>query len=130
MKPKIIKTKAEHAAALARVERLMDAKPGSPQEAELELWSLLVEKFEDEHFPIAAPGPVEAICFRMEQAGLRPGDLAPYLGSKSKISEVLNHKRPLSVTMIRSLHYGLKIPAEALVCEDPAIYSTRPKRGG
>ena len=123
MKPKVIKTTAEHDAALARIDRLMDAATGSPQEAELELWSLLVEKYEEEHFPIATPDPVEAIRFRMEQAGLRPSDLKPYLQSKSRVSEVLNHRRPLSLGMIRSLHYGLKIPAAMLLQEPPAVYS-------
>jgi HTH-type transcriptional regulator/antitoxin HigA len=122
MKPKVLKTAAEHAAALKRIDALMDAKPGSPQEAELELWAVLVEKFEDAHHPIAAPDPIAAIRFRMEQDGLRPNDLVPFLQSKSKVSEVLNRKRPLSLAMIRSLHYGLKIPSDALLCEDPAPY--------
>jgi HTH-type transcriptional regulator / antitoxin HigA len=123
MKPKVIKSKAEHEAALARIEQLMDAVPGSPQEAELELWSLLVEKYEEEHFPIETPDPVAAIRFRMEQAGLGPGDLRRYLRSQSRVSEVLNRKRPLSLALIRSLHYGLKIPAEILVQESPGTYS-------
>jgi len=125
MKPKIIKTEAEHTAALARVDKLMDAKPGSPQAAELELWTLLVEKYEDEHFPIDPPSPVEAIRFRMEQEGLSRADMTRYLQSKSKVSEVLNRRRPLSLSMIRSLHYGLKIPADVLVREDPAHYSSK-----
>jgi len=123
MKPKVLKTAAEHTAALAHLDRLMDAKTGSPQAAELELWSLLVEKYEEEHFPIPAPDPVEAIRFRMEQDGLRPGDLRLYLQSKSRVSEVLSRKRPLSLAMIRSLHAGLKIPAEVLVQEPRGVYS-------
>ncbi len=125
MKPKVIKTDREHRAALAHLERLMD-RP-HPDEAELELWSLLVETYEDEHFPIAAPDPIEAIRFRMEQGGLAMADLQPYLRSKSKVSEVMNRKRPLSLAMIRSLHRGLRIPAEVLVQESAAPYG-QPRR--
>lgn len=119
MKPKIIKTKEEHAMALARVEALMDAAPGSPQEEELELWSLLVERYEDEHCPIDLPDPVLAIKFRMEQEGLRQKDLEKYFPGKNRVSEVLNRKRPLSLGMIRALHHGLGIPAEVLLREMP-----------
>jgi HTH-type transcriptional regulator / antitoxin HigA len=117
MKAKIIKTEEEYEASLARIEQLMDAAPGSSQEDELALMALLVEKYEEEHYPINLPDPVEAIKFRMEQEGLSPKDLIPYIGSQSKVSEVLNHKRPLSITMIRALHDGLGIPAEVLVQE-------------
>ncbi|MBL9217387.1 MAG: hypothetical protein JNG82_02795 [Opitutaceae bacterium] len=120
MKPKVIKTEREYKAALAHLEALMDRS--SPDTAELELWSLLVEKYEEEHFPIATPDPIEAIRFRMEQAGLAPADLQPFLQSKSKVSEVMNRKRPLSLSMIRALHHGLNIPAEVLVQETQAPY--------
>lgn len=123
MKPKVIKTERDHQAALALIETLMDK--ASPDEAELELWSLLVEKYEEDHFPIAAPDPIEAIRFRMEQAGLAPVDLEPFMQSKSKVSEVMNRKRPLSLSMIRALHRGLQIPAEVLVQESQAPYLTR-----
>ena len=123
MYPKIIHTEEEYEAALHHVENLMDADPGSPGEAELELWTLLIENFEESQYPIPPPDPVEAIRFRMEQLGLKAGDLKPYIKSKSKISEVLNHKRPLSLTMIRALHQGLGIPAEILVREPEAEYS-------
>ncbi|MDD2764512.1 MAG: hypothetical protein PHE83_11110 [Opitutaceae bacterium] len=123
MKPKVLKTERDYQAALAHVERLMDQP--SPDEAELELWSLLVEKYEEEHSPIATPDPIEAIRFRMEQAGLQSTDLHPYLQSKSKVSEVMNRKRPLSLSMIRALHRGLKIPAEVLVQEPAAPYIVR-----
>ncbi len=129
MKAKVIKTERDHQAALAYIETLMDK--ASPDEAELELWSLLVEKYEEEHFPIAAPDPIEAIRFRMEQAGLAPVDLEPYLQSKSKVSEVMNRKRPLSISMIRALHRGLQIPAEVLVQESQAPYfvgNTKPRK--
>ena len=120
MKPKVLKTEREYKTALAHVEALMDR--ASPDEAELELWSLLVEKYEEEHFSITAPDPIEAIRFRMEQAGLVPADLQPYMQSKSKVSEVMNRKRPLSLSMIRALHRGLQIPAEVLVQETRAPY--------
>jgi len=119
MKPKIIKTEEEYAAALARVESLMDARPGTNKEEELELWSLIVERYEDEHFPIDIPDPVEAIKFRMEQEGLRQKDLERFFPGKNRVSEVLNRKRPLSIGMIRALHRGLGIPAAALLREVP-----------
>ena len=126
MKPKVLKTKPDYQAALAHLEALMGQS--SPDEAELELWSLLVEKYEEQHFPIATPDPIEAIRFRMEQAGLAPADLQPYMQSKSKVSEVMNRKRPLSLSMIRALHRGLQIPAEVLVQETQASYlATIPK---
>ena len=113
MKASVLKTEHDYIAALAYVERLMEQP--SPDDAELDLWSLLVENYEESHFPIAAPDPIEAIRFRMDQAGLQSADLLPYLQSKSKISEVMNRKRPLSLSMIRALLTGLKIPAEVLV---------------
>ena len=91
----------------------MDAVPRSPVEEELELWALLIENYEEAQHPIPPPDPVEAILFRMDQLGLKPRDLTPYIKSKSKISEVLNRKRPLSLSMIRSLHQGLGIPADS-----------------
>jgi HTH-type transcriptional regulator/antitoxin HigA len=115
MSPKVIKTAAEHEAALAHVENLMDAEPGTVAEAELELWSVLIEKYEDEHFPIENPDPVSAIRFRMEQKGLTQTDLARIIHSKSKVSEILNRRRPLSLNMIRSFHAGLGIPTDILV---------------
>ena len=114
-----MKTEAEYTEALALVEALMDAKPGSPKEQELELWSLLVERYEQEHFPIDFPDPVAAIKFRMEQEGLRQKELEKYFPGKNRVSEVLNHKRPLSIGMIRALHRGLGIPAEVLLRETP-----------
>jgi HTH-type transcriptional regulator/antitoxin HigA len=123
MKPKVLKTERDYKAALAYIERLMDQP--SPDQAELELWSLLVEKYEEERFPIATPDPIEAIRFRMDQAGLQSSDLHPYLQSKSRVSEVMNRRRPLSLSMIRALHRGLKIPAEVLVQEPAAPYTVR-----
>lgn len=117
MKPRIIKTEAEYRRALAHVESLMDSEPGSDRESELELWALLVDRFEEARFPIDIPDPVDAIKFRMEQEGLRQRDLAKYFPNKSRVSEVLSRKRPLSLGMIRSLSRGLGIPAEVLVRE-------------
>jgi HTH-type transcriptional regulator/antitoxin HigA len=126
MQPKVLKTDREYKAALAHVEQLMDQ--AAPDEDELELWSLLVENYEEEHFPIDAPDPIDAIRFRMDQEGLTRADLLPYLQSKSKVSEVLSGKRPLSLSMIRALHSGLKIPAEVLVQEAAAPYRAGPSK--
>ena len=118
MKAKIIHTEAEYRKALAYVERLMDAEPGSPEEDELELFSVLIDQYEQEHYPIDLPDPVEAIKFRMEQEGLSRKDMRKYLGSQSKVSEILNRKRTLSLSMMRALHEGLGISAEVLL-QDP-----------
>ena len=115
MKTKVIKTESEYAAALARIEKLMDAKPGTPQGDELELLSLLLHDYEEKIFPFAKPDPVAAIRFRMEQQGLGPKDLVPFLGSRSRVSEVLSGRRRLSLKMIRALVGGLRIPADVLL---------------
>lgn len=115
--PKVIKTTAEHESALARIEELFTAKPGTPDGDELELLLLLVETFEATEYPIDLPDPIEAIRFRMEQAKLQQKDLIPIFGSKGKVSEVLNGKRELSLTMIRKLVADLRIPAHVLLQE-------------
>jgi HTH-type transcriptional regulator / antitoxin HigA len=115
MKPKVLKTDRDHQAALAHVEALMDK--ASPDKAELELWSLLVEKYEEEHFPIATPDPIEAIRFRMEQEGLTTKDLLPIFKTRARASEVMAKKRRLNLPMIRRLHARLSIPIECLVQE-------------
>jgi len=112
---KILKTEAEYDAALERIDALMNAAPGSSEEEELQLLALLGEKYEDENYPSELPDPVEAIKFRMEQEGLTRKDMIKYLGSQSKVSEVLNYKRLLSLSMIRSLTEGLNIPPEVLI---------------
>lgn len=117
MEPKILKTDADYKAALAQLQKLMHSKPGTPKADRLELWAKLIEDYENIHHPIEAPDPVAAILFRMEQENLKPKDLGPYLGGKSKISEVLSRKRTLTLSMIRKLHSGLGIPAEALLAE-------------
>ncbi|MBI1178713.1 hypothetical protein GC207_14870 [bacterium] len=115
MKPKVIKTPADHKAALARIEQLFNAKPGTPEGDEFELLSVLVEQYEKAAFPIEPPTPLAAIKFRMEQQGLKNKDLIPYLGSASKVSEVLSGQRSLSLSMIRNLVAGLGIPADVLI---------------
>lgn len=117
MNAKLIKTEADHAAALARIESIFGASPGTPEGDELELLVHLVEAYEAAVAPIDYPDPVEAIRFRMEQGGLKQADLVPYIGNKSKVSEVLNGKRSLSLAMIRALHKGLGIPAHVLIRE-------------
>ncbi len=117
MIPRIIKNEVDYEAALARIESIFDAVPGSPDEDELELLSLLVERYEDKAFPMGLPSPLAAIRFRMDQQGLKAKDLVPYLGSASKVSEVLSGKRPLSLSMIRNLVNELGIPAEVLLQE-------------
>lgn len=113
-----IKNKKDYETALRRVETLMDAKRNTREMDELEVLSVLVEKYEDEHFPIATPDPIEAIKFRMEQMGLTRTDLAEIMGSRSRVSEVLKGKRPLSIKMIRTLHNRLNIPADVLINMD------------
>ena len=115
MKPKVIKTESEYAAALARIDKLMDAKANTPQGRELDLLSLLVHDYEERAFPIDKPDPVAAIRFRMEQRGLMPKDLVPFLGSRGSVSEVLSGRRNLSLKMIRALVGGLGIPADVLL---------------
>ncbi len=121
MRAKIIRTKPEYEAALARIEKLMDAAPNTPQGDELELLSLLVHDYEEKIFPIDKPDPVAAIRFRMEQQGLAPKDLVPLLGSRSRVSEILSGRRGLSLKMIRALVLGLRIPAEMLLGEPEKV---------
>jgi HTH-type transcriptional regulator / antitoxin HigA len=121
MKTRLIKTQKEYRTALRRTEELMDARPGTPQGDELELLAALIEIYEEEHSPIPPPDPVEAIRFRMQQENLRPQDLIPYLGSRSRVSEVLNRQRPLTLKMIRRLHSGLGIPADILLGEVESV---------
>ncbi|MBI5056844.1 MAG: hypothetical protein HZB61_09555 [Nitrospirae bacterium] len=117
MEPKIIKTEINYKQTLAEVERLiaLDPEPGTPEADRLDLFSLLVENYEKEHFLFNLPSPIDAINFRIEEQGLKQKDLIPYIGSKSKVSEVLSGKRPLTIQMIRELHKGLDIPAEVLL---------------
>lgn len=119
-RPKVIKSQTEYEETLCRIEKIFDAKPGTAKGDELELLLLLVEKFEELAFPVDLPDPITAIRFRMSQQELKPKDLVAYIGSKSKVSEVLGGRRRLSLTMIRKLVAGLGIPAEVLLQETPA----------
>lgn len=117
MEPRVIKTESEYRAYLAEVERLVDKDPppASSEGERLELLALLVEKYEQRRFSFEKPDPVEAILFRMTEQGLRQTDLVPYFGSRSRVSEVLARKRPLTVQMIRDISTGLGIPTDVLV---------------
>jgi len=114
---KIIKTEKDYQAAMREVNKLMNLDPDKNTDVgdRLELLSFLISAYEEEHFPIGLPSPIEAIRFRMEQQGLTQRDLVPYIGSRSKVSEVLNGKRPLTLKMMRALHKGLHIPAEVFL---------------
>lgn len=112
-----IKTVEDNNAALARIEQLWDAEPNTPEGDELDVLATLVSAFEEESFPIEAPDPIEAIKFRMEQQGLEDKDLVQFLGQRSRVTEVMNRQRRLSITMIRKLNAGLKIPLDCLVKE-------------
>lgn len=115
MTVKPIKTKKDYHQAMDRLEMIFDAKKGTPQGDELEVLSILIEKYEDEYFPIGLPDPIEAIKFRMEQLGYNQVDLAKVVGLKSRASEILNGKRKLSLEMIRQLHDKLRIPTDVLI---------------
>jgi len=110
-----IKTKADHRAALKKIERLMDAKSGTPAGDRLEILTTLIERYESQHEPVAPPNPVEALLYHMESRDLSRRDLEPYLGSRARVAEVLNRRRPLTIEMIRKLHAGLGISAEVLI---------------
>ncbi len=115
MNIKPIRNDADLRATLARLDTLWGAAQDTPAGDELDVLVLLVEKFEDEHYPIGPSDPVEAIKFRMEQQGLTPRDLEPFIGSSGRVSEVLNRKRRLSLRMVKRLHDGLNIPYESLM---------------
>ena len=115
MNIKPIKTKNDYEQALTRLETLFDAKKETSKGDELEVLSLLIEKYENDKFPIDLPDPVEAIKFRMEQLGLTQTDLENIVGQKSRASEILNRKRKLSLDMIRQIHTKWHIPTDVLV---------------
>ncbi|MHB8339113.1 MAG: helix-turn-helix domain-containing protein [Ignavibacteriaceae bacterium] len=116
---KPIRTKKDYKAALDRIYILMqkDLEVNSKEYDELDLLSILVEQYESKNFPIELPDPIEAIKFRLEQLNLKPSDLVTILGSKSRVSEILNRKRKLSLSMIRVLHNKLNIPASSLIAD-------------
>lgn len=117
MNIKVIKSGNDYTQAMARFTALMtlDPKAGSKEENELELLALVIEDYERKIVQPAAPDPIEAILFRMDQMKLGRKELEPYIGSLSKVPEVLSRKRPLSLSMIRRLHNGLGIPADVLI---------------
>lgn len=115
MTVKPIKTKKDYSQAIERLEVLFNAKKGTPEGDELEVLGILIEKYENEHFPVGLPDPIEAIKFRMEQLGYNQVDLAEVVGLKSRASEILNKKRKLSLDMIRQLHEKLNIPTDVLI---------------
>lgn len=115
MKIKPIKNKKDYEKALQKLELIFDAKKDSQEGDELEVLSILIEKYENEHFPIDFPDPIEAIKFRMEQLGYTQTDLSKIVGYPGRTSEILNKKRKLTLEMIRLLHDHLKIPTEVLI---------------
>jgi len=110
-----IKTELDYDKALERLEIIFDAKKGTKEGDELEILSILIEKYEKENYPIEMPDPIEAIKFRMEQLGMKQKDLAEVVGFKSRVSEILNRKRKLTIEMIRNLSQKLNIPSEVLI---------------
>lgn len=115
MNIKPIRTEDDHRAALAEIDRLMDAEPDTPEGDRLDVLATLVEAWEEKHVPIEAPDPIEAIRHRMEALGMDRKELEALIGGRGRVSEVLNRKRPLSLTMIRRLSETLRIPAGALI---------------
>lgn len=112
---KPIKTEQDYNSAISRIEELWGARKDTPEGDELDLLVTLVESYEMKHYPIPPPDPIEAIKFRMEQMGMTKADMVKYLGSQSRVSEILNRKRKLTLRMVKSLYKGLKIPAEILL---------------
>ena len=115
MNIKPIKTEEDYQNALERLENIFDAKPNSKDGDELEILVLLIDNYEKIHFPIELPDPIEAIKFRMEQLNYSNQDLAQIIGLKSRVSEILNKKRKLSINMIRKIHEALSISTDVLV---------------
>ncbi len=143
-----IKTEQDYKSALAEIEQLFGNEPGTPKGDRLEVLVTLVSAYEDAQYSIPAPDPVEAILYHMESRGLTRKDLEPYLGSRARVAEILNRKRPLTLRMIQRLHAGLGIPAESLIqpsgtepvrprksaarkvyVQSPAIYRVAEKKG-
>ncbi len=112
-----IKNENDYDSALAEIETLWESKEGTKNGDKLDILLVLVEDYDDKHHQISPPDPIEAIKFRMEQMNLTRKDLEPYIGSRGRVSEVLNHRRKLSLNMIRSLHANLSIPLESLISE-------------
>lgn len=124
----LVRTEVEYDAALRDIDALMDARTGTPDGDRLEVLVTLVQAYETRHHPVSPPDPIDAIRFRMEQVGLTPRDLEPYIGSRARVSEVLNRRRALTLPMIRRLATGLQIAAEVLIRESAPV--TRRKGKG
>lgn len=114
---KAIKTEKDYNQALDRLDKIFHAPTDTKEGDEAEILSILIEKYEDEYYPIEAPDPIEAIQFRMEQMGMSRKDLAQIIGYKSRVSELFSRKRKLNLKMIRNLHDKLKIPYESLIAD-------------
>ncbi len=127
MKPRILNSEQDYEEALTHLETLMDQPDSDQQQEDIALFTHLIQDYEEQHYPIQLPDPIETIKFALNQQGLTRKDLIPLLGSKSKVSEVLNRKRPLSLSMIRALHAELGIPAEILL-QDPLMHTVEAKR--
>ena len=117
MQLRLIKTEADYQGAMARLEEIFAAQLGTEKGDELEVLSFLIDSYEKANFPIEAPDPIEAVKFRMEQLGIKQKDLAEVLGFKSRVSEIMNKKRKLTLEMIRKLHKSLNIPTNVLIQE-------------
>lgn len=115
MKIRPIRSEADYDEALANIEQLWGSKPGTPRGDKLDVLLVLVDAYEAEHHPIDPPDPIEAIKFRVDQQNLSRKDLEPYIGSRGRVTEVINGTRPLTLPMIRRLHQGLHIPLESLI---------------
>jgi HTH-type transcriptional regulator/antitoxin HigA len=127
---KPIRSAADHRAAMAAVKRLWGSKNGTPEGDRLDVLATLIDAYEAQHEPIERPDPIEAIRFRMEQQGLTRKDLEPLIGTRTRVSEVLNRKRSLSIGMIRRLHAELGIAAEVLIRAPRPAVSGRADRIG
>lgn len=114
---KAIKTEEDYNRALKRIEEIFHAPIDSKEGDEAEVLSILIEKYEEEHYPIDAPDPIEAILFRMEQMEMTKKDLAEIIGYKSRVSEIFSKKRKLTIPMIRNLHKKMNIPYESLIAD-------------
>lgn len=129
-----IRTETDYEAALAEVEQLWGARLGTPEGDRLDVLATLIDAYEAEHYPMDPPDPIDAILFRMEQQGLTRKDLEPLIGTRTRVAEILNRKRGLSIGMIRRLHAALGIPADVLIrptlrdhpTQDPAPSITTP----
>lgn len=121
LEPRPIKTEADYLVALNEIERLFDAEPNTQECDRLEVLTTLVEAYEQRHYPIEAPDPIEAILYYLESRGLSWHDLEPAIGSRREVADVLNRKLALTLEMIRRLHQQLGIPAEVLIQPYPLM---------